>query len=560
MLNELHIENIAVIEKADISFAPGLNVLTGETGAGKSIIIDSIGAVLGERVSRDLVRRGAEKGTVTAVFDADCAAAWLEENEIDSDGELIIQRRITLDGKSSCRICGTPVTAAQLKELAAMLVDIHGQNDGRQLMDERCHMAYLDSFGHLDGALAAYRAEYDRFSAIKKEMAALSMDEIEKARLSDSLKYQIEELERANIKPGEKDTLSARRDLLRNSEKLTEALDEAFSALYGGDDNAVSMSQNAAYYAAKAANYAPELEQAANAVNDAAFALADAAETLRDFKDSLDFSPEEYDNIETRLSLLNKLERKYGRTDEELCAYLDECRRKLDDIEYADDRLVKLEKELSAQKAQCVKAAAALSAQRREKAAELEKRIVTELRELNMPSVRFAVEFVPVDNEQGFDASGADKIRFIMSANAGEELGRISKIASGGELSRIMLAMKNVFAENDPVGTMVFDEIDTGVSGIAAQRVAEKLFAVSKGRQVMCVTHLPQIAAMADSHYLIAKHEEGGRTYTEVNGLTREGRRRELARLHGGDFITETTLASAEEQLAAAEAFKKRFS
>lgn len=560
MLNELHIENIAVIEKADISFAPGLNVLTGETGAGKSIIIDSIGAVLGERVSRDLVRRGAEKGTVTAVFDADCAAAWLEENEIDSDGELIIQRRITLDGKSSCRICGTPVTAAQLKELAAMLVDIHGQNDGRQLMDERRHMAYLDSFGHLDGALAAYRAEYDRFSAIKKEMAALSMDEIEKARLSDSLKYQIEELERANIKPGEKDTLSARRDLLRNSEKLTEALDEAFSALYGGDDNAVSMSQNAAYYAAKAANYAPELEQAANAVNDAAFALADAAETLRDFKDSLDFSPEEYDNIETRLSLLNKLERKYGRTDEELCVYLDECRRKLDDIEYADDRLVKLEKELSAQKAQCVKAAAALSAQRREKAAELEKRIVTELRELNMPSVRFAVEFVPVDNEQGFDASGADKIRFIMSANAGEELGRISKIASGGELSRIMLAMKNVFAENDPVGTMVFDEIDTGVSGIAAQRVAEKLFAVSKGRQVMCVTHLPQIASMADSHYLIAKHEEGGRTYTEVNGLTREGRRRELARLHGGDFITETTLASAEEQLAAAEAFKKRFS
>lgn len=560
MLNELHIENIAVIEKADISFAPGLNVLTGETGAGKSIIIDSIGAVLGERVSRDLVRRGAEKGTVTAVFDADCAAAWLEENEIDSDGELIIQRRITLDGKSSCRICGTPVTAAQLKELAAMLVDIHGQNDGRQLMDERRHIAYLDSFGHLDGALAAYRAEYDRFSAIKKEMAALSMDEIEKARLSDSLKYQIEELERANIKPGEKDTLSARRDLLRNSEKLTEALDEAFSALYGGDDNAVSMSQNAAYYAAKAANYAPELEQAANAVNDAAFALADAAETLRDFKDSLDFSPEEYDNIETRLSLLNKLERKYGRTDEELCVYLDECRRKLDDIEYADDRLVKLEKELSAQKAQCVKAAAALSAQRREKAAELEKRIVTELRELNMPSVRFAVEFVPVDNEQGFDASGADKIRFIMSANAGEELGRICKIASGGELSRIMLAMKNVFAENDPVGTMVFDEIDTGVSGIAAQRVAEKLFAVSKGRQVMCVTHLPQIAAMADSHYLIAKHEEGGRTYTEVNGLTREGRRRELARLHGGDFITETTLASAEEQLAAAEAFKKRFS
>ena len=561
MLKTLHIENIAVIERADVEFSAGLSVLTGETGAGKSIIIDSLNAVLGNRVSRELVRSGADRASVTASFESAQAERWCADNEIDADdGEIILQRRISTDGKSTGRVNGVPVTASQLRELGALLLDIHGQNDGRQLLDERRHLDYLDAFGECDEALAAYRETYDAYRALVRESERLSMDEVEKQRLEESLRYRIAELSKAEIRPGEEAELTERRDLLRNSEKLTEALDEAFSALYGGDDNAVSMSQNAAYYAAKAANYAPELEQAANAVNDAAFALADAAETLRDFKDSLDFSPEEYDNIETRLSLLNKLERKYGRTDEELCAYLDECRKKLDDIEYADDRLVKLEKELSAQKAQCVKAAAALSAQRREKAAELEKRIVTELRELNMPSVRFAVEFVPVDNEQGFDASGADKIRFIMSANAGEELGRISKIASGGELSRIMLAMKNVFAENDPVGTMVFDEIDTGVSGIAAQRVAEKLFAVSKGRQVMCVTHLPQIAAMADSHYLIAKHEEGGRTYTEVNGLTREGRRRELARLHGGDFITETTLASAEEQLAAAEAFKKRFS
>ncbi len=557
MLNELHIENIAVIEKADISFTPGLNVLTGETGAGKSIIIDSIGAVLGGRVSRELVRRGAEKGTVTAVFDPGCAAAWLEENEIEADEELILQRRINSDGKSSCRVCGVPVTAAQLKELASLLVDIHGQNDGRQLMDERRHMEYLDSFGCLDKAMSAYKQEYEKYCSIKKEMESLSMDEIEKARMSDSLKYQIAELERADVKAGEKDGLTARRDLLRNSEKLTEALDEAFGALYGGEDNAVSMAQNAAYYASKAAAIAPELESAANSINDAAFTLSDAAETLRDFRESLDFSPEEYDNIESRISLLNKLERKYGRTDEELPAYLDECRAKLDDIEYADDRLAKLQKELAAQKAQCLKAAEKLGGARRKKAKELETRIVSELRELNMPSVRFAVEFVPVDNEQGFDSTGADKIRFIMSANAGEELGRISRIASGGELSRIMLAMKNVFAENDPVGTMIFDEIDTGVSGIAAQRVAEKLFTVSKGKQVMCVTHLPQIAAMADSHYLIAKHEQDGRTYTQVTELDREGRRRELARLHGGDFITDTTLASAEEQLAAAENFKR---
>lgn len=559
MLNELHIENIAVIERADISFSKGLNVLTGETGAGKSIVIDSIGAVLGERVSRELVRRGAEKGVVTASFDmTPYTEQWLRENEIDSDDELILQRRITADGKSSCRVCGTPVTVSQMKELAAFLVDIHGQNDGRQLMDERRHMEYLDRFGRLDASLDAYKAEYKKYTGIKKEIERLSMDEIEKERLSDTLCYQIAELERAELKEGENDTLVSRRDLLRNSEKLTEAIDEAISALYGGDDNAVSLAQNAAYYAGKAAAITPELESVAANINDAAFALADAAETLRDFHDDLDFSPEEYDRLESRIAQLNKLQRKYGRDIDGLIEYLDECRRKLDDIQYADDRLAKLDRELEKQSAVCHASAEKLSRERRSAASELETRIVSELRELNMPSVRFAVEFLPVESEQGFDANGSDVIRFIMSANAGEELGRISRIASGGELSRIMLAMKNVFAENDPVATMIFDEIDTGVSGIAAQRVGEKLYSVSKGKQVMCVTHLPQIAAMADSHYAISKQERGGRTYTDVVLLDREGRRRELARLHGGDVVTATTLASAEEQLQAAENYKRR--
>lgn len=559
MLNELHIENIAVIERADISFSKGLNVLTGETGAGKSIVIDSIGAVLGERVSRELVRRGAEKGVVTASFDmTPYTEQWLRENEIDSDDELILQRRITADGKSSCRVCGTPVTVSQMKELAAFLVDIHGQNDGRQLMDERRHMEYLDRFGRLDASLDAYKAEYKKYTGIKKEIERLSMDEIEKERLSDTLSYQIAELERAELKEGEYDTLVSRRDLLRNSEKLTEAIDEAISALYGGDDNAVSLAQNAAYYAGKAAAITPELESVAANINDAAFALADAAETLRDFHDDLDFSPEEYDRLESRIAQLNKLQRKYGRDIDGLIEYLDECRRKLDDIQYADDRLAKLDRELEKQSAVCHASAEKLSRERRSAASELETRIVSELRELNMPSVRFAVEFLPVESERGFDANGADVIRFIMSANAGEELGRISRIASGGELSRIMLAMKNVFAENDPVATMIFDEIDTGVSGIAAQRVGEKLYSVSKGKQVMCVTHLPQIAAMADSHYAISKQERGGRTYTDVVLLDREGRRRELARLHGGDVVTATTLASAEEQLQAAENYKHR--
>ena len=559
MLNELHIENIAVIEKADIRFGSGFNVLTGETGAGKSIVIDSIGAVLGGRVSRELVRRGADKGTVTAVFDQAGCEAWLAENEIEAEDELILQRRISADGKSSCRVCGMPVTAAQMKELALLLVDIHGQNDGRQLMDETRHRAYLDRFGCLEADIAAFDQAYASYRSVKKELDRLQMDEVEKERLSDSLNYQIEELERAQLKAGEYEALVDRRDLLRNSEKLTEAIDQAIAALSGGDENAIALAQNAAYYTGKAAALSAELERAAEGINAAAFALADASELLRDFRESLDFSPEEYDQLETRISLLNKLERKYGRDEEALIDYLQECRNKLDDIQYADERSAKLERQLQEQIRLCKKAAQKLSASRREAAARLEERIVSQLRELSMPSVRFAVEFTPMDNDLGFDATGADKIRFVMSANAGEELGRISRIASGGELSRIMLAMKNVFAENDPVSTMIFDEIDTGVSGIAAQRVGEKLFSVSLGKQVMCVTHLPQIAAMADNHYLISKEERSGRTYTQVLKLDQEGRERELARLHGGDNITALTLASAGEQLSAADAYKKHY-
>ncbi len=556
MLNELHIENIAVIERADIRFEPGLNVLTGETGAGKSIVIDAIGAVLGDRVSRELVRHGADKALVTAVFDADTARSWLEENDVEAEQELILQRRILADGKSSCRVCGVPVTAAQLKDLAALLVDIHGQNDGRQLMDERRHREYLDRFGVPQEVLDAFRAEYEKYRSLHRELDQLTMDEVEKERLSESLRYQIAELERAELKSGEKEGLVSRRDLLRNAEKLTEALEEALRALYGEEENAVSLAQNAEYYAGRAAALVPELSDTVTTIHDAAFSLSDAAETLRDFRASLDFSPEEYDQLEERISLLGKLERKYGRDEDALIAYLDECREKLEAIEYADERGEKLRRELAAQKKKCVQAAMKLRECRRMTAKELEKRIVTELRELNMPSVRFAVEFTPLDDDPGFDRNGADQIRFLMSANAGEELGRISRIASGGELSRIMLAMKNVFAENDPVPTLIFDEIDTGVSGIAAQRVGEKLCSVSRGKQVMCVTHLPQIAAMADSHYLIAKEERNGRTFTDVARLDREGRRMELARLHGGDNITLTTLASAEEQLEAAEKFK----
>lgn len=557
MLNELHIENLAVIERADIRFAPGLNVLTGETGAGKSIVIDSIGAVLGDRVSREMVRRGAEHAVVTATFDiSEETERFLRENEIDIEDELILQRRIGSDGKSSCRICGVPVSAAQLKELASKLVDIHGQNDGRQLTDERRHLEYLDRFGVLAPLLSEYSVLYARFYDIKKQIESLRLDEEEKDRLRDRLSYRISELESADLKSGEYDEISSRLSLLRNSEKLTEAIESACALLYDGEENAVSLAQNAEVYAQRAASLAPELEGSVKSIRDAVFSLTDAAEILRDMRDELDFSPEEFDRLETRLSLLNRLQRKYNADENGLIALLDESRQKLDEIDSADETIQKLERELDAARTDLLKKAQQLSEARKNAAIELKNRIVSELKELSMPSVRFAVDFSPVGNEDGFNARGCDNVRFIMSANAGEELGRISRIASGGELSRIMLAMKNVFAENDPIPTMIFDEIDSGVSGVAAQRIGEKLYSVSLGKQVMCVTHLPQIAAMADSQFVIAKTERDGRTYTDVTMLDRQGRTQEIARLYGGDHITPLTLANAEEQLTACEKYK----
>lgn len=556
MLNELHIENIAVIERADMSFSAGFNVLTGETGAGKSIIVDSLGAVLGARTSRDIVRSGADKGLVTAVFESDCADEWLRDNDIDAEDEIIIQRRISADGKNSCRVCGVPVSVAQLRELGAYLLDIHGQNDGRQLMDEARHREYLDSFGAYTELLYEHRANYKEYKACLAEIKRLSMDDIEKERLADSLQYQIDELERANIKPGEEDELSARRELLHNSEKLTEAIDGAYSAIYGADANALSLTDEASALMSKASTYCDELRDSAEILNSASSMLYDAAERIRDFRDSLDFSPEEYDSIESRLSLLRKLGRKYNMDEQGMLEHLDKCRRQLSELEYAGDMLIKLNKKLETCEKQCRASAQKLTEARKAAAEKLTERIVSELRALSMPSVRFAVAVEELQGKPGFDANGQDEVRFLISANAGEELGRISKIASGGELSRIMLAMKTVFSEHDSVQTLVFDEIDTGVSGVAAQRVGEKLSDLSRKKQVLCITHLPQIAAMADEHKLISKNERDGRTYTDVLALDREGRRRELARLHGGDNITELTLMSAEEQLAASDKYK----
>ena len=565
MLTELHIENIAVIERADIEPGAGLNVLTGETGAGKSIVIDSLQAVLGARVSRELVRTGAARASVSASFVSEPAERWLRENDLEpvgyhcSDGDegIVIRRRVSAEGKSSAVVNGESVTAAELRELGALLLDIHGQNDGRQLMDETRHRAYLDSFAGLDSALDAYGEVYARYRATLAELQRLNMGEDEKRRLADAYRYRVEELSSAGLRAGEEEELTARRDLLRNAGRLTEALEAAYAALYGDEGSASVLAGEAEEQVRRASGWAPELESAADDIEGARLTLEDAAERIRDLLESLDFSPREYDELETRLAQLHGLEKKYGTDEAGLISALEESHRGLEEIEYADERRAKLSAELDKCEKAAYNAAKELSEKRKAAARELQSRIQDGLRELSMPSVRFVAEITPKAGSPGFDETGCDEVRFLMSANAGEEPGRISKIASGGELARIMLVMKDVLSERDAVGTLVFDEIDEGVSGIAAQRVAEKLARLSRRKQVICVTHLPQIAAMADTHFHIEKRERDGRTYTAVTPLDRAGRIQEIARLHGGDNITDTTLASAAEQLDAAVKYKQ---
>ena len=561
MLTSLHIENIAVIERADVEFGPGLNVLTGETGAGKSIVIDALGAILGARTSRELVRTGAESALVSAVFTDENAADWCAENEIEpEDGALIVQRRIGADGKSGCRVCGVPVTAAQLRALGGLLMDIHGQNDGRQLLDEGRHLAYLDAFGGLGEPLAAYGKDYAAYTALREEQSRLQMDEAEKAFLTERLRAAVEELDEAGLLPEEEAALEARRDLMKNAGKLTEALEESYSLLYDAEDAAAGQSAAAEGLLSHAARWAPELGEAASQVQQARLLLEDAAERVREAREALDFSPEEYDRLETRLNKLRRLQKKYNRDIPALIDYLEECRTRLEELEESDDRLLRLEKETGEAKNRAVRAGEKLREERKIAAARLEKQVEAELRELSMPSVRFKVMMEPVPGDSPLSESGMDTVRFVMSANAGETLGPISRIASGGELARVMLALKNVFAEKDAVGSLIFDEIDTGVSGVAAQRVAEKLAKLARTKQVLCVTHLPQIAAMAENQYLVKKQERDGRTFTSIQLLDREGRRREIARITGGEDLTETMLSGAEEMLSRGDAFRKALS
>lgn len=557
MLRSLHIENIAVIERADIEFSPGFNVLTGETGAGKSIVIDSLQTVLGGRTGRGLVRSGESSALVSAVFDSAGTEEWCSENDIDcEDAELILLRKIGDDGKSSCRVNGVPVSVAQLRSLGDRLLDIHGQNDGRSLLDEKSHLSYLDRFSGDTAALRNFTETYNEWRSLRKRCEELAMDESEKERREENLKLRIAELEKAQIRPGEEEEITARRDLMRNSEKLTELLNEAYGALYGTDEAAVFQCSAAEAAARKASGWCAELKPVAQQIHEATALLQDASELLREQLDNLEFSPEEYDRLEERIAFLRRLERRYNTDEAGLDALLQESCRQLDELTYSGELLEKTRAQLSEAQKRARRAAEQLTAAREKAGKLLEKQVTKELAELSMPSVRFSVVLEPLAGEPGFTSSGAETVRFTMSANAGEQPGPISKIASGGELSRVMLALKSVFSSSDTVQTQVFDEIDTGVSGVAAQRVGEKMARLSKGRQILCVTHLPQIAALADTQLLVEKREKQGRTFTAVAELDRQGRILELARLYGGENTTAATLTSAAEQLDAAEQYK----
>ncbi len=547
MLRLLHIENIAVIEEADISFENGFNVLTGETGAGKSIVIDAISAIMGERAYRDMIRTGTNKATVRAIFDQVPYFDWFRENDVPYDEELMIQREIYLDGKNVCKVNGTLVTVNILKKLGIRLINIHGQHDSAALFDEDYHLTILDNFGQTEELLGAYCESYDKIRSLRRQIDDLTMDESEKLRRMETLKYQIDEISRAKLKAGEDEELEARRKIVQNAEKLSDGLTEAKEAIEGGSDGdgAADLLAQAEHALGRLCRFDESLAELHESVQDLMYRVRDVGEQLSDRCFDLTFSADELEQIEERLDLIHKLRRKYGVTCADILAYLEKAKAELDEMEFSDDLIARKKKELSVAETEGWARARSLREGRKAAALRLTDRILKELSDLDMKRVQFSCEFT----ETELGPLGADSVAFFMSANVGEALKPLNKVASGGELARIMLALKNVLAERDLIPTLIFDEVDTGVSGRAAQHVAEKLRQVSHTKQVLCVTHLPQLAAMGTTHFLIAKGERQGRTFTTVTPLDHDGRKAEIARLIGGASITEITLRSAEEML-----------
>lgn len=546
MLKYLHIENIAVIESSDIEFSEGFNVLTGETGAGKSIVIDAINAVLGERTSKDLIRAGCDSASVSALFgqlDDDTVKALTEYDlSPDEDGNLLITRKLSLNGKGIIKINGKPFTASVLKAIAGGLINIHGQHDNQALLNPDTHSGYIDALAENQKEKAEYYKEFKNVNKIRKELEALECDEDEKQRKTELLKYQIKELTEADIKIGEIAELKEKLTIAENYEKTVKALSNANNCFYGGDDTdgAVEMLKNAEK---QLSTLNGEIEKSNTKLRDAISVLEDvAAETARTLEhyEFSDFNPDE---INQRLDLLYRLMLKYGNSEEQMLEYLADAESQLDNITFSDKRAAELSDELENSKQRLVKLGAALTATRKKTAEKFEKSVTEILCYLNMPSVTFKVDI----KSGRYTKNGCDTMEFMISANKGETVKPLHKIASGGELSRTMLAIKSVLLDKDPVGTMIFDEIDTGISGYAADKVGIQLCRVAKGRQVICVTHLAQIAARAKAHLLIEKSTQNARTFTKVYPLSGDERIHEIARIMSGSEITENLYNSAKE-------------
>lgn len=553
MLSNLQIENIAVIKSASIDFENGFNVMTGETGAGKSIVIDSLNAILGERTSRELIRSGADSASVCAEFQnvGDNVKNELEKLGIEKDDTLIVSRKLTPDGKNVCRINGMPATVSMLKTLGVQLVNIHGQLDNQSLLSPETHCSFIDKLAGSGRELNEFKELYSLYIKKENELKSLNTDVNEKNRRLDILNYQIEEIQKADIRPGEKDELTEKLGFLRNAEKVLDLLHAAYAALNGDGEmpGAADVAADAASKLLSAADYSSDFAETANGVNDAAMNLSAYTEELRDKIYSLDYDPNETERAEERLDVIYRLSQKYGDSEEDILAYLENAEKERDALSFSDERAEQLRAETEKAYNEALAAAKKLSEIRIEAGKKFSADVERELAFLDMPSVKFIVN----DSVGELYENGIDNIEFLLSANAGEEPKPLSKIASGGELSRIMLAIKCVLSELDDIDTLIFDEIDSGVSGRAALKIAAKMKELSKTHQVICVTHLAQIAAFADEHKLISKEEKDGRTYTCIASLDYNGRKYELARIMGGLTVTQSILNSAEELLSSAE-------
>ncbi len=535
MLNHLSVKNVAVIDKLEINFNGGMSVLTGETGAGKSIIIDSINMISGDRANKDLVRFGEEKAVVEAVFDSNASArALLEENDIElDDNRIIISRRVTSDGKSVARINGSIVTLSLLRDVADCLINIHGQHDSQALLTPRRHINFLDDYAGDGALLETYRALYAKMRETEKTLASLETDEREKSRRTDLLEYQIKEIESASLTAGEDEDLTEQRDVAANAEKIKSAIGAAYENLYENDGapsayDCLSLAVNAL---SDISELNPKIKEVYDTVTETVYSLEDAAHELREFGESVDFDEAALNEIEERLDMISKLKRKYGNTIPEILQFLENAKAELNDIQLGDEKIERLRSELKELTEKLSAAGEKLGAARRTAAAELEEKIERSLCELNMEKAKFRVE---IQKSGEFLANGTDRVEFLISANPGEPPKPLAKIASGGELSRVMLAIKSILADSDEVETLIFDEIDTGVSGNAALKIAKKLKEIGAKKQVICITHLPQITAAADTHYLITKNTDGPLASTTLRELDARGREEELSRLTDG--------------------------